>query len=206
MTSGIYELTFSNGGTYIGKSIDVEARWKQHLDKLAKGNGAKPLQEAFDLSAGRFNARVLHECHPDHLDIMEECLIARMQPTLNTTRPKDRLAGIHDGDWIHIVSHFKMSTVEHIQELTHAKTQARNARAALKNCEVQIIELLDKRSKEELEADISGKIKELTEEVDELNQQLDELEEDYSAAIQANTDLRKRLAYAELPWWQKLFS
>lgn len=205
MTSGIYELTFGRHGNYIGKSIDIDARWKQHWDKLSKGTAAKSLQEAFSLNGGSFDAKILFECHPDHIDIMEECLIARLNPTLNTTRPKDRLEGIVGDDFNTVIQFFNMSTVDHVRELIQAKSQARYARTALKNCETQIIELLDRRSAEELQADISGRIKELSEEVDELNESLDESEETITRLTEYSNSLRKDLDYAKLSWWQKLF-
>ena len=48
MTSGIYKLTFSDGTTYIGKSVDIERRWKEHADKFAKRTAAKAMQYAYD--------------------------------------------------------------------------------------------------------------------------------------------------------------
>lgn len=70
MTSGIYKLTFSNGSFYIGKSVDVERRWKEHFDKFAKGTAAKNMQYAFDMY-GYPNRELLIEVHPDHIDLLE---------------------------------------------------------------------------------------------------------------------------------------
>ncbi len=206
MTSGIYELRFPSGGNYIGKSINVEERWKQHEDKLNKGTAAKPLQEAFSASGCRFSAQLLYECHPHHIDILEECLIYRMQPTLNTTRPKyDPLAGLDGEQFDEVLKHFSLSTLEHISNMLRAETKAFYAKQSLINLEKYAIELQDKRSKEELENDITNRIAELSEEVDDLNATLDVLENKHKRIEEDLEVTRKALKYARLSWWQKLF-
>lgn len=91
MDSGIYQLTFNNGDTYIGKSLHLKTRWKQHADKLEKGTAAKNMQEAFRLSRNKMpNAKILLVCHPDVLDEYENYFINAIHPTLNTQRPQPR--------------------------------------------------------------------------------------------------------------------
>lgn len=70
MTSGIYKLTFSSGRFYIGKSNDIERRWKEHWTKFVKGTAAKNMQSEF-LAYGEPRKEVLLECHEDHIDLME---------------------------------------------------------------------------------------------------------------------------------------
>lgn len=74
LISGIYKLTFSSGRFYIGKSNDIERRWKQHERAMLKGNHAKQLQEEFN-RYGDPRYEVLLRCHADHIDIMEGYLI-----------------------------------------------------------------------------------------------------------------------------------
>lgn len=90
MTSGIYQLNFDNQAFYIGQSVDMETRWKQHSDKLRKGTAAAKMQEAYRQLGMPF-AEILIECHKDYLDIMENYFI-HMRKTLpnclNTSAPK----------------------------------------------------------------------------------------------------------------------
>lgn len=74
MTTGIYRLNFGNRATYIGQSINVEARWKQHFDKFRKGTAAKKMQDAYNLY-GFPEAGIIVECHKDYLDLLENFLI-----------------------------------------------------------------------------------------------------------------------------------
>lgn len=83
MTSGIYKLTFSDGTTYIGKSVDIERRWKEHADKFAKRTAAKAMQYAYD-TCGMPSTSILLECHEDHIDLMEGWFISTNRPALNS--------------------------------------------------------------------------------------------------------------------------
>lgn len=89
MASGIYRLTFSSGKFYIGKSLDLETRWKQHFNKFATGKAARPMQVEYD-RCGLPKTEVIYHCHQDHIDIMEEWLIDQFKcgDMLNTTYPK----------------------------------------------------------------------------------------------------------------------
>jgi hypothetical protein len=89
MASGIYQLTFSSGKFYIGKSLDLETRWKQHFNKFATGKAARPMQVEYE-RCGLPSTDVLFHCHQDHIDIMEEWLIDQFKcgDMLNTTYPK----------------------------------------------------------------------------------------------------------------------
>jgi len=89
MASGIYRLTFSSGKFYIGKSLDLETRWKQHFNKFATGKAARPMQIEYD-RCGLPQTEVIFDCHQDHIDILEEWLIDQFKcdDMLNTTYPK----------------------------------------------------------------------------------------------------------------------
>lgn len=88
MASGIYRLTFSSGKYYVGKSLDLETRWKQHFNKFATGKAARPMQLEYD-RCGLPETEVIFSCHRDHIDILEELLIEQLKgpDMLNTTYP-----------------------------------------------------------------------------------------------------------------------
>ena len=124
MASGIYRLTFSSGKFYIGKSLDLETRWKQHFNKFATGKAARPMQIEYD-RCGLPETEVIFYCHQDHIDIMEEWLIDEYKcgDMLNTTYPK-----INRTDEIAILINrnndlLKISTWEHLQLLDKLKQE-----------------------------------------------------------------------------------
>ena len=41
MTTGIYQMNFSDQAYYVGKSQDIEQRWKQHKDSFEKRRDRK---------------------------------------------------------------------------------------------------------------------------------------------------------------------
>lgn len=91
MDSGIYQLTFANGDTYVGKSLHLTTRWQQHYDKLSKGTAAKNMMQAYYASDHQYpKAHVILHCHPDVLDEYENLFINDVLPTLNTQRPTPR--------------------------------------------------------------------------------------------------------------------
>ena len=88
MDSGIYRLTFANGDTYVGKSLHLRVRWRQHYDKINKGSAAKNMMEAYYMSGKKLpDTEVLLECHPDVLDVYENYFINALEPKLNTQIP-----------------------------------------------------------------------------------------------------------------------
>lgn len=74
MTSGIYKATFKDGSIYIGKSINIENRWKQHTDDMLKGRHTKKMQNAYNLY-GLPKFQILIPSHKDHIDILEGYVI-----------------------------------------------------------------------------------------------------------------------------------
>jgi hypothetical protein len=88
MDSGIYQLTFSSGDTYVGKSLHLTMRYKQHADKLSRGTAAKNMLRAYYQSDHQYpSAEVLVYCHPNLLDEYENYWINYLKPTLNTQIP-----------------------------------------------------------------------------------------------------------------------
>ena len=117
MTSGIYKLTFKSGRYYIGKSVDIPIRWRQHYDKLRKGMGAARMQQEFNRYHD-YNQEVLLECHPDHIDIMETYFIncGDKAMMLNTTFPTP----LSRAEYVPILANMgtlKFSTSDHIAAL-----------------------------------------------------------------------------------------
>lgn len=91
MDSGIYQLIFASGDTYVGKSLHLTTRWRQHADKLSRGTAAKNMMRAYYQSDHEYpTAAVLVYCHPDVLDEYEGYWINVLKPTLNTQIPKLR--------------------------------------------------------------------------------------------------------------------
>lgn len=138
MASGIYRLTFSSGKFYIGKSLDLETRWKQHFNKFATGKAARPMQVEYD-RCGLPQTEVIFDCHQDHIDILEEWLIDQFKcgDMLNTTYPKlERTAEIAElinqsrellclCTWDHLkMIHSSQDKIDHAQQAQALAEQA----------------------------------------------------------------------------------
>lgn len=83
MTIGIYLLRFKNTTkVYIGKSLHIEGRFKDHIKNLTKGNGAKKLQEAFN-TFGIPELEILCDCGIDELSELEDLGIQLYDAVLN---------------------------------------------------------------------------------------------------------------------------
>lgn len=205
MTSGVYELKFANGDRYIGKSINIETRWKQHFDKLTKGTAAKNMQSAFN-RYGAPDGDILLECHSDHIDIMEAVYIARHKPELNSDRPVDPFPGV-DIDWyVNNTNLLSCSTLTHMEGLVEGGKREKKFISDTNKLKSEVKELiglnddlLKVRSDEAIKKDISGKIKALATENTNRQILLD-------AAYRDIVGLKVQLAYHNKPWWQKLFS
>lgn len=77
MTCGIYKLTFDGleDFPYIGKSINIERRYREHCSRLAKGTDEnKKLHDAYVI-AGLPKVSILLECTPEESDAAELDLI-----------------------------------------------------------------------------------------------------------------------------------
>ncbi len=190
MTSGVYLLTFKNGDTYIGKSNDMERRWIEHGDKLAKGKAAKNMQEAYRRS-GFPNATSLIKCHVDHIDIMESYYIWKLQPNLNSAATS--FLSIEDAETIEMYADsLEYSTGTHLRTavILQRKLELVSDELIFLKEHIKVLEV--KRTKEEIVTE-TGKVaasymkrnEELLEEIEKLNDEANKLHRE-------NTQLKKR--------------
>lgn len=84
---GIYEIIcVSNGKRYIGQSLNIESRIKDHKRDLIQGIHRNPyLQSAFiKYGMTGFDFNVLHECQPNDLDEQEIKFIELYKTTIRS--------------------------------------------------------------------------------------------------------------------------
>ena len=144
MASGIYMLTFSSGKYYVGKSLDLETRWRQHFNKFATGKAARPMQLEYD-RCGLPQTQVIFDCHRDHIDILEELLIDQLKgpDMLNTTYPQvtrtDEVAILinKSRDLLHL------STFEHLELLHRVEARVTKMRAEKDAAETALEQMRD---------------------------------------------------------------
>lgn len=195
MPSGIYKLTFTDGSFYIGKSISISNRWKQHFDKFIKGKAASNMQRAFDMH-GAPTGEILFKCHKDHIDIAEGLFINRLNPPLNGTYPPDPFAGMGIPEIEKISELFSLSTIDHIKRIKSLEQTKKEALSIISKhndevaeLELVISELQEIRLQEVLDNDTNGYIEELKRDNDKLNSE--------------NRALRAKLS---APWWRRWFN
>jgi hypothetical protein len=212
MTSGVYQLTFPSGRKYIGKSINIEQRWKQHYDKMVRGKASAAMQREWNTYRD-WKSEILVECHEDHIDVVEACFIARNRPELNTTRPRDPYPDKSVTQLSTLFDSFKYSASDHATTIDHLAGQVTECKAKIMHLEQEVEELEDLnddllkiRREEEIEHDVSGTIKTLDQEVIKLTHDKYLLHKDKAKLNNDIQELNKQLAYAKLPWWKKLFS
>ena len=188
MASGIYRLTFSSGKYYVGKSLDIETRWKQHFNKFATGKAARPMQIEYD-RCGLPETQVIFSCHQDHIDILEEWLIDQLKgpDMLNTTYPKitrtpEVCALIENNRDL-----LKLSTWAHLEIIDNAEKIIQEHQQARKNSEQQLEDL---RSK--------GYI------MDSDYEQIVDLAAEFKDSLESKQAELQRLK--NLSWWDRLFN
>lgn len=188
MAAGIYRLTFSSGKYYIGKSLDLETRWKQHFNKFATGKAARPMQLEYD-RCGLPETEVIFHCHKDHIDILEELLIEQFKgpDMLNTTYPvcdlTDEVAILINRS----VELLRVSTFEHL-EMIHASQDEINKAKILKEAAEH--------------------------EVEELRSQGYIMDSDYIEMVDLANEFKNRYfarktelqRLSKLGWWDRLFN
>lgn len=136
MAAGIYRLTFSSGKFYIGKSLDLETRWKQHFNKFATNKAARPMQLEYD-RCGLPTTEAIFNCHQDHIDIMEEWLIDQFKcgDMLNTTYPKLE----RTDDIVELINNnrelLNLCTWDHLKIIDTAEQQINKAELAQQTAE-----------------------------------------------------------------------
>lgn len=139
MASGIYRLTFSSGKYYIGKSLDLETRWKQHFNKFATGKAARPMQLEYD-RCGLPKTEAIFYCHRDHIDILEELLIDEYKgpDMLNTTYP----AVSRTDEVVNLINRSKellhKGTLEHLEIIHDHEDITFTAKSQIKAAEARV--------------------------------------------------------------------
>lgn len=195
MTSGIYKLTFNNGYIYIGKSINMENRLKQHIDKFQKGTAAANMQAAWN-THGLIEADGFIQAHEDHLDILESYMINMYKKLagaklLNGVIPKC----ISYAEWESLAANealLKVSTVEHIRMINKLSTQVDSLHEELNELVIPDTEYIRYTDDAALE-------KEHKEAVDAA-----ELLE--AVVIHLREDIKQLKVQAAMPWYKRLFS
>lgn len=92
---GIYSITnLTNDKIYIGQSVNILARWKNHLTELYGGyHHNDHLQKSFDkYGEDNFDFKIIKACKPRYLDRFEKLYI-RIFDTLNQEKGYNKIAG-----------------------------------------------------------------------------------------------------------------
>lgn len=106
---GIYQLNFSSGDTYIGKSTCIERRISHH--KSSKGLGSPKLQKAYSDYA-YLGHTVLEECTIEELGERETFHIFNLNPTLNILPGGEGVSGLN-----HPRSKYTEKEIRHVVDL-----------------------------------------------------------------------------------------
>lgn len=197
MTSGVYQITFPSGNRYIGKSVHIEERWKQHYDKMVKGKAAANMQAEWNKWQD-WDAEILVECHPEHIDVVEACFIARNNPELNSDRPADPYPDLTKEHVELIFNMFRYSSYELIKLYSDSRNEAEKLEEEKLNLIKENRHLRKKRTKEELDYDVNNYFTELEENLDDAEEQIRDLKEEKRV-------LADKLAYYDRPWWKRIF-
>jgi hypothetical protein len=193
MNSGIYKLTFQNGSTYIGKSVDMKRRWQEHADSMRKGTAAKKMQNAYIL-AGFPDVSILVECHPDHIDLMESVYITLQNPNLNSSVPI-KLSDEEIDMLLNSTDVLGFSTAVHITLLKSSSASETNLKNEIEELEQQVEDLIQQRSEEELKLELGRRLARVEGQYETLTHRYDILE----------TENRGLLNRINIPWYKKLF-
>lgn len=202
MDSGIYQLTFANGDTYVGKSLHLETRWRQHSDKLSKGTAAKNMMRAYYLSDHEYpTATVLVYCHPNLLDEYENYWINYLKPTLNTQIPPM----MTEDEQLALIRHMERGSAKYsvpvilitLENLSRENTQLEQKVSELEHDYHELDSAWTDRAARDCRAmqqytTLETSCKNLGSEVKTLKNQVRALEQYKSRTIKAN-------------WWQRLW-
>ena len=186
MNSGIYQLNFSSGHYYIGKSENIPKRWETHRRNFLQGKHTRKMQWAYD-NYGMPDFQVLIVVHPDHIDLYEDALIQVSwvdHLILNGTKPQpipqEQLDKLDRAEQTTINEHkiMQLGTLEHIEYLWQFKELCDNYKQ-------ELVELEDK---------------------DQLVKQLRNLEHSNTILNNTNQTLQQEIKYFKgLSWWQRIW-
>lgn len=93
MTCGVYVIRNSNSGReYVGSSVNVETRWKQHrVDLNGNRHHCHALQKAWKKhGANAFEFELLEACEEDRLRDREQFFVDQRVPEYNSVKIVDR--------------------------------------------------------------------------------------------------------------------
>lgn len=124
MISGIYRFDFSDGSYYIGKSENIENRWKTHIREMESGRHTKAIQATYN-SCGLPQFSIIRLCHKHHIDILESYYINLhwSNDILNSTRPN--VLSIEETELVDRVPYaaWDLSTFEHYMQWSDVTTE-----------------------------------------------------------------------------------
>ncbi len=186
MNSGIYQLTFTSGHYYIGKSENIPKRWDTHTRNFEQGKHTRKMQWAYD-NYGMPNFQIIMVVHPDHIDLYERAMIQVNwvdHLILNGTKPQPISQG--DLDKLDLAERttiedkyiMQLGTLEHIEYLWRFKEQSDYYKAELKQLE----------------------------DTDETVKQLRQLEQANQSLTNQQQALQQEINYFKsLNWWQRIW-
>jgi group I intron endonuclease len=90
--SGVYGIQNKiNSNMYIGSSIDIHSRWRQHLHRLRTGGHVTPHLRAAWAKYGedQFDFFVIELCEPEKRVALEQYWINKLEPVYNATKSAD---------------------------------------------------------------------------------------------------------------------
>lgn len=83
--SGIYLISTPNGSKYVGSSIDIHRRWKEHRSQLNQNmHHSKSLQSAWKKHGGNLKYEIIFECEAKDFNEKEQFFIDELDANLNT--------------------------------------------------------------------------------------------------------------------------
>lgn len=93
MTCGIYKLIFKNTDkVYVGKSVNIEYRYKGHIRSFKRGESSKKMKDAYELY-GEPSLEILEECTELMLDSRENFYISELKATTHGFNSRDTSTG-----------------------------------------------------------------------------------------------------------------
>ena len=162
MTTGIYQLNFSNGTFYIGQAQNIATRYAEHIEKMRVGQHTKKIQRVFDDTGIVPTLEILVDCHEDFLDLFESFYIHKHKHgnILNTAIPKNRLSGATQRVLDTLIANRFHSLVNILDTLNSNEIHISELNISLKDATSEIEYLAQDRTQEELLADVSNRINE----------------------------------------------
>lgn len=99
MIAGIYEIKSPSGGRYIGSSVNIASRWRQHRSDLKLGkHRARALQRAYVKYHGQLVFRMMFVCDPTLCLFYEERALMALKPRYNSTSVSPSMLGFKHTD------------------------------------------------------------------------------------------------------------